>query len=126
MKTLMVLTVALAGAFTGASALAQDYHRDYRVAYYSRDRQTGLERHINHLDRMRDHVRWEVRRYRADWQTRRDITNISREVDRVIHRYRAGDYNSGRLRREVDRLHDRLHAIEQRLHVRPHDYYRWD
>ena len=127
MKTLMVLAVAVAGTFTGATAMAQDYHRDYRVGYYSRDRHDGgLERNVNHLDRMRDQVRAEARRYRADWNTRREVQNISREVDRVMRRYRSGDYDRSRLRRDVDRLHDRLHAIEQRLRVRPHDYYRWD
>jgi hypothetical protein len=75
---------------------------------------------------MLDHVRWEVRRYRADWRTRCEIEDISREVNRVNWKLRNGDYNRYRLRREVERLHDRLHAIEERLHVQSRDYYRWD
>ena len=122
----MVLAIAMTGAFTGATALAQDYHRDYRMAYNSRDRHDGLERHVNHLNRMLDHVRAQAQRHHADWRVRRDIQQISREVDRVTHRFRSGDYNGPRLRGEVDRLHDRLHAVEQRLQVRSRDYYRWD
>jgi len=126
MKKLIILTVAATGVFSGAAAIAQDYRHDYRVAYYSRDRHDGLERQVNHLDRMLDHVRSQLRRYHGDWRVRRDVQQISREVDRVTHRYRSGDYNSWRLRQEVDRLHARLHAIEQRLQVRSRDYYRWN
>ena len=130
MKKLIILTVAATGVLSGAAAIAQDYHRDYRndyrVAYYSRDRHDGLERQVNHLNRMLDHVRSQLRRYHGDWRVRRDVQQISREVDRVTHRYRSGDYNSGRLRHEVERLHARLHAIEQRLQVRSRDYYRWN
>ena len=67
MKKLIILTVAATGVFSGAAAIAQDYHRDYRndyrVAYYSRDRHDGLERQINHLNRMLDHVRSQLQRY---------------------------------------------------------------
>jgi hypothetical protein len=75
---------------------------------------------------MVDKVRWQARQYHADWRVRRDLQSISREVDRLTHRFHSGDYDRRRLRSEVDRLHDRLHAIEDRMHVRSHDIYRWD
>src|SRR5205085_9870332 len=112
MKTL-ILTFALAAAMSGATAFAQDYrHHDDRASY-SHDRRDSLERPINHLNRMLEHVRWQVRHDRADWRIRREIQNISREADRVNYRYRHGQYNGWRLRRDVDQLHDRLHAVEQ-------------
>jgi len=58
----------------------------------------GADWRINRLNRMLQHVRWELSRYRGDW----------------------------RLRREVDSLRAELHQIEVRLHVRGGDYYRWD
>ena len=125
MKT-AILTIALATALTGATAVAQDYRYDHRsVAYYSSSRDS-LDRHIDHLNRMLNHVRWEVRRYHADWRIRREVDQISREVDRVNYRFRHGSIRRWGLRHEVDRLHDRLHGIEQRLRVRSRDYYRWD
>ena len=124
MKKLILIT-ALAVTICGSSAYAyESRYNNYRVGYV--DPRSSLDRHINHLNRMVEHVRWEVRHYRADWRIRRDVNVISNEVDRVNYRYRHGSYNGWRLRRDVDRLHDQLHAIEQRLHVRSRDYYRWD
>ena len=122
----LILTIALTSAVTAAPALAQGYRDDYRPAAYVAERGYSLERHINHLNRMVSHVRWQLRRYHAGWQTRREFEAISREVDRVNWRYRHSSAHRWGLRRDVDRLHDRLHAIEQRLHVRSHDFYRWD
>jgi predicted RNase H-like nuclease (RuvC/YqgF family) len=130
MKTL-ILTVALGLTISGTTALAyesrheESRHEEYRGGHAGRGRES-LDRHINHLNRMLQHVRWQVRHYRADWQIRREIEQTSREVDRVNRRFRNNDYNGGRLRGEVERLHDRLHGIEQRLHVRSRDFYRWD
>lgn len=123
------LILALVVALTVSSATAYAYDSRYddnrRVAYIGQ-RRDSLDRHFNHLNRMLEHVRWQVRHYRADWRIRREIQDISRDVDRVNYRYRHGQYNGWRLRSEVDRLHDRLHAVEQQLHVRSRDYYRWD
>lgn len=133
MKTLVALTVAVTGIFGGAGAFAQTHHDSYRIAYESRDRDHGdrdhgdrLEWRINHLNRMVDHVRWEARRYHADWRVRRELQDISRDVDRLTRRYHSGDYNGWRLRRDVDQQRDRLHAIETRLRARSGDFYRWD
>ena len=46
-------------------------------------------------------------------------------VNRVNWRYRQ-DYDSRRLRGEIDSLRAELRNIEVRLHVRGGDYYRWD
>jgi len=111
---------------TAAPAFAYESHHDDRRADYSDRGRNSLDRHVNHLNRMLQKVRWQVRQYGADWRARRDVDQISRETDRINHRFRSGDYNRSRLRAEVDRLHDRLHAIEVRLHVRSRDIYRWD
>jgi hypothetical protein len=125
MKTrILVITVAL--ALSGTAALAQQSDRDYHRVAYSTSRHDSLEGQIHHLNRMLEHVRWQARHYRADWRVRREVEDVSREVDRLNHRVRSNDYNGWRLRREVDRLHDRLHWIEERLHVRSRDIYRWD
>jgi len=122
-----ILTLALVAAVTSGSAFAYETRHDEHRAAYSTDHRDGrIDRHVHHLNRMLQHVRWQVRQYHADWRVRRDVDQISRETDRINRRFRSGDYNHGRLRAEVDRLHDRLHAIEQRLHVRTRDIYRWD
>jgi chromosome segregation ATPase len=122
----IILTFALGMILTAAPAFAyESRHEESRADYSDRGR-NSLDRHVNHLNRMLQHVRWQVRQYRADWRARRDVDQISRETDRLNHRFRSGDYNRGRLRAEIDRLHDRLHAIEERLHVRSRDIYRWD
>jgi hypothetical protein len=122
----ILLIVAAAVTVSGANAFAYDSRHDDRRIAYTSVRSNSLERHINHLNRMMEHVRWQIRHYNANWRIRRDVQSVSREVDRVNYRYRHGEYNSWRLRREIDRLHDRLHGIEQQLHVRSRDSYRWD
>ena len=121
----LILITALGIGMAGATAFGSDYRsNDYRVGYVNPHRDS-LEREVNHLNGMLSRVQWQLRRYHADWRMRRDVQNISREVSRLNYRYRHGEYNHARLGREVDRLHDRLHAIEQQLRVRPGDRYRW-
>ena len=82
-------------------------------------------RRVDRLDRLLDHVHWEVSRYRGDWRLRREVERISGEVNRVNWRYRHG-FKSWRLRREIDGLRYELPRIEVQLRVRGGDYYRWD
>jgi hypothetical protein len=124
---MVTLSIAAVLTLTAATASAYDYHdENWRVAYTSRTSRDSLDRHINHLNRMVDHVRWQLRHYHAGRQTRREFENIVRDVNRVNWRYQHTSVNRWGLRREVDRLRDRLHVIEDRLHVRSRDYYRWD
>jgi hypothetical protein len=123
----LILTLALAFTVSGATAFAYEArHEEHAGHAGDHRRDAGIERHVDHLNRMLQHVRWQVRQYHADWRLRHDLDQISRETDRINHRFRSGDYNGGRLRGEVERLHDRLHRIEERLHVRSRDIYRWD
>jgi hypothetical protein len=125
MKKLFLITLIICGLSAGnVSIFAQDYESDNRSAY-SQVRWGGLESEINHLNRMLGHVRWELARYRASWQMRRDFDSIRRQVERVNWKYRRGDYNRRDLRREVEQLRGDLHNLEIRLRVRNGDYYRW-
>ena len=122
----LILTIALGVTLIGTTAFAYESRYDYqRVAYYSPDRRVSLDRQVDHLKRMLNHVRWQMRHYRTDWRTRRDVQSIAREVDRLNHRFQSGEFDRSRMRAEIDRLHDRLHGVEQRLQVRSRDYYRW-
>ena len=125
MKKLGVIVVLGLGLISTSMFAERDRYADER-ADYSSNRHESLEYQIRHLQRMLSHVRWQIREYRANWRIRRDVEDISREVNRVTWKFRHGDYNRFRLRREVERLHDRLHAVEDTLHVRSRDYYRWD
>ncbi|MEY2545147.1 MAG: hypothetical protein QOG48_264 [Verrucomicrobiota bacterium] len=119
MKKWALLTALVLG-FTSASAFAHDEHHDG----YTESRHDRVDWHISHLNRMLAHVRWELTRYRGDWRLRREVERVSREVSRVNWRARHG-YEGWRLRREVESLHNQLHRIEEQLHVRRGDWYRW-
>jgi len=125
MKKLGLITLIVCGlSAANVSISAQDYESDNRSVYLQ-VRWGGLESEINHLNRMLGHVRWELARYRANWQIRRDFEHIRREVDRVNWKSRHGAYNRHELRREVERLHADLHNLEVQLRVHNWDYYRW-
>jgi hypothetical protein len=121
-KLTLLLTLGL--SLITASAFAYDYHRDNRTAYVTPGR-SGVDVRIDRLNRMLTHVRWELSRYRGDWRLRREVEQISGDVNRVNARYRRG-YDTWRLRREVDSLREQLHQIEVRLRVHGGDVYRWD
>jgi len=96
----LILVIVLGLSLGSVSAFAYDSrydNRDSRAEYVSPGRD-GLQRRIDRLNRMLQHVHWELSHYRGDW----------------------------RLRREVDSLRYRLHQIEVQLHVRGGDFYRWD
>ena len=122
----LILSIALGVLVSsGATSYAYESQSEVRRVAHTEHRDS-LDRQIHHLNRMLAHVRGHLRRYRADWRVRREVEQISREVAQVNHRFdRGGGFNRWRLRREVDRLHDRLHAIETRLHFRSRDHYRW-
>jgi hypothetical protein len=122
----LVLVITLALGIVGASAFAADYRDDNRMAYSSDRRGGPLDYQINRMNRMLNHVRGEVRRYRGDWRLRRQVDVISREVDRINWRYRHNQFDRYRLRREVESVRQRLRSIEVQLHVRSGDFFRWD
>ncbi len=108
-----------------ASVFAHDNeYRDDQVTYSSRHND-GLGYHVNHVNRMLNHVRAEMSRYGAGWRLRREVQHISAEVNHVNWEYRHPDNGSGHLRRAIEHIHAELHAVEERLHVRAGDYYRW-
>jgi hypothetical protein len=123
----LILSVALVVLVSGASGYGAESRSEYHPVAHTEHGRDSLDRQIHHLNGMLSHVRRHLRHYRADWRVRRDFEQISREVAQVNHRFeRGGGFNRWRLRREVDRLHDRLHAIETRLRFRSRDFYRWD
>lgn len=122
----LILSIALGVLVSGSTGYAYESRTEVRRVAHTEHRRDSLDRQIHHLNRMLAHVRSHVRRYRADWRARREVENIARETERVNRRFRSGDFNRQRLRSDVERLHNRLHAIETRLHFRSRDFYRWD
>jgi hypothetical protein len=86
-----------------------------------------LDSQINHLNRMRGHVRWQLNYYRARAkpQIRREFARVSGDIDDINANFRNRDYDQHRLGRKIERARNDLHQIEQQLHVRSHDYYAW-
>jgi hypothetical protein len=136
MKTKIGLIIALGLGLASTSAFAydRDEHRDEnrddnRGGYSGErhgdwERHGDLERHINHMNKMLAHVRWELSNYRGDWRLRREVDRISEEVNRVNWRFEHRR-NRGDIRDDVQRLRRKLHRIEEQLHVRSRDFYRW-
>jgi hypothetical protein len=117
------LLIALAVGFSSAPAFAHDDQYEHRSGYAD-VRRDQVDWHLDHLNRMLAHVRWELSRYRGDWRLRREVGRISSEVSRINWCARHG-WEGWRTRREVERLHNELHRIEEQLHVRRGDWYRW-
>ncbi|HJT81057.1 MAG TPA: hypothetical protein VJ719_07665 [Chthoniobacterales bacterium] len=123
----LILTIALTALVSVGTGYAYESRSEIRRVAHEEHGRDSLQAQVRHLNRMLGHVRGHLRRYRADWRVRREVEDISRDVAQVNHRFeRGGGFNRWRLRREVDRLHDRLHAVENRLHFRSRDFYRWD
>src|SRR5205814_5172918 len=57
----LVLIFALGLGLASASTYGYQ-HEDERGAY-SHDNRDAMERHVNHVNRMLEHVRWQLRRY---------------------------------------------------------------
>ena len=125
MKKLILLLVV--GISLGSSAVfATEYNSsNYRRAAYAYNHGGRLDRQIDQLQRTLSKVRWQMRqiRYRVDWRIRREVQDISGDVNRLNWKYRSGDYNSYRLRREIERLRDRLENVQERLRARTTDPY---
>ena len=124
-KLSLIMLVACGVSVVAVSASARDYQENGRAAYGFLGWGGRLDSEINHLNRMRGHVRWELGHYRAHGPIRREFARISREIDHVNWEFRQRNYDGRHLRREIERIHAALHDIEAKLHVRSWDYYRW-
>ena len=123
-RFLFILLIASSLAMGGVPAQAHQ-NRDNARSTYLWMRWGNLDEPVNHLNRMVGHVRWQLTRYHPDSSVRRDFAQIRREVDQVNVRFRSGHYDRRQMKTGIDRLHDRLHQLEERLHVRATDYYPW-
>jgi hypothetical protein len=126
-KLSLMVMIACASNLSAVSASARDSEDNDRPAYSFLLWGDRLDSEINHLNRMRGHVRWELGYYRAraSSRLRREFAELSREIDHINWRFKQRDYDRRRLRREVERAHAELHRIEVELHVRARDYYLW-
>lgn len=107
----------------------------YQQSYDPRDndheqvdhRGGGLGYELDHLNGMLAHMQRELRRYGADGHILREYQHVRAEAYQVSNQFRRGEqfYNRRRLRGEVEHMHNELHHIEQELHVRADEWYRW-
>lgn len=123
----LTLLVAVIVGLAGTNAFAYERSSNQYENHGSNTlvRGSRLDWQVNKLNRMLAHVRYQLKRYHPDWRLRRDMDRVATDVNRVNYRYRHGS-DSLRLRREIDRLRGELHRIEDRLHVRRGDWFRWD
>ena len=86
---------------------------------------SNLQGQVNHLNRMVGHVRWQFTRYHSDKAMQHEYWEIRHEIDQLNARFKKGGYDRGTMRRDIERLHGRLHDLEVRLQVKKNDYYHW-
>lgn len=130
--TNLALTTMIAGSlgFAAVSASASGHEQawgkeqDYRIAFNWRWFR-GLADEINHLNRMRGHVRWLFHNYRSKPQLRRDFFTVSHDIDRINAEFKQKKFDGRRLRRDVAKAHNELHRLEIALRAKPRDYYPW-
>jgi hypothetical protein len=106
------------------SVSAHDYENNDRASYGFMGWRS-LADEINHLNRMRGQVRWQLGNYRGGWKLRREFARVSAEIDHINSQFKNEPASRRSLRHEVERVHTELHGIETELHVKPRDYYRW-
>lgn len=103
----------------------------YEDARYDRqdrfERGGRLQYEVDHLNGMLEHVQRELRRYGADRHIWAEYQHIRTEAWRLNNQLRRGEqyYNRWRVRAQVQHMHDELHHIEEELHVRANEWYRW-
>lgn len=126
LTTMIGCSLGLATASASAPGLKQGYgcQGDYRLGM-TWPWSHGLSDEVNHLNRMRGHVRWQFRNYRANREVRRDFMRVSNDIDRINSQFKQRDSNRRQLRHDVERSHIELHRIELALHVKPRDFYPW-
>jgi hypothetical protein len=86
---------------------------------------SNLQGQVNHLNRMVGHVRWQFTRYHSDKAMQHEYWQIRHEIDQLNVRFKKGGYDHSTMRRDIERLHGRLHDLEVRLRVKKNDYYHW-
>lgn len=92
-----------------------------------RDGLGQLQRDVDHLNQMMDSVRGKMSAYGANRRVRFQFEHLRAEARQLNNQFRRGDqyYNRSRLRAEIGHMHEELHQIEQNLHFRPEDIFRW-
>lgn len=131
MKNLALTTlIGFCMGLATVSATAREYDRERQNPNDLRIGMTwpwgrSLKEEVNHLNRMRGHVRWQLRNYKGNREIRSDFYRISKEIDEINRRFQSGSFNRGRLRADVNRAHTELHRIEMALKVKVRDFYPW-
>jgi hypothetical protein len=119
----VAVLIVVVGSLVPIQARANSDRGDFSLTMFQWG--GGIEPHVNHLNRMVGHVRWQLSRYHGDTSVRREFADIRRDVDRVNWTFKNGKYDRQKLRGEIDGLRGRLHQLEVRMHVRANDYYIW-
>ncbi|MDQ6861892.1 MAG: hypothetical protein M3032_12145 [Verrucomicrobiota bacterium] len=86
-----------------------------------------MQRDVDHLNGMMDHVRREMRTYGAGRRIQYQYEHLRAEARQLNYQFQRGDqyYDRSRLRAQIRHMHEELHAIEQNLHVRANELYQW-
>ena len=109
-----------------------DDRRNYDRRNYDRQKDWDaiprLRRQVDHLNRMLDHVRAEMRAYGANRRIWSQYEHIRAEAWQLNNDFRRGVqfYDRRRLRAQIEHMHAELHGIEEQLHVRADRYYQWN
>lgn len=125
MKNLILTTIVAGIALTTArAAIPEQKDRGSQLAM-TWPWSHGLKEEVAHLNRMRGHVRWQLRNYKANKEIRNDFARVSRDIDQINSQFQSASPDRRKLSNEVERAHAALHRIETALKVKSRDYYPW-
>ena len=151
MKKIITITAAAVLGLTGLGLKASAHEpeervetpRDQETVYDERDPRFDnrrlferrkdpdalgrLNREVEHLTRMVEHVRAEMRTYGANRRIWFRYQHTREEAYRLNNMFRRGVqyYDRRRIREQIAHMHAELHQIELDLHARAEGYYRW-
>jgi hypothetical protein len=127
MKKLGLITLIICGLILATGSISARSSEQNTTIAFTWPWSNQLNSEINHLNRMRGHVRWQLNYYRAraNPQIRREFARVSGEINDINANFRDRDYDHRRLERKIGRARIDLHQIEQQLHIRSRDYYVW-
>lgn len=123
--SLLIIALVCTLAFAAHSAAARGFEQNNYEFAMTFPWSHSLDGDVNHLNRMRGHVRWLFRNYKSNPEVRHDYFAVSHDIDDINARFKQSGANRRQLRRDVDRAHSELHRIELALKAKPRDFYPW-
>lgn len=125
MKKITLFTIIACSLGLTAGSASALMSQDYRIAMTWPWSSHNLQEEVNNLNRMRGHLRWQFRNYKASNETRQRLYKVSHDIDGINTKFRTQTFDKKQLRADISSAHSEMTSIERALKVKPRDYYVW-